>query len=325
MIKNQSKYETEIFLPTIDNLVFNKSIDELARQGSFKNCNIITGYNSDIASLFTLYVYLILGSNSENYIEEAEAFNYEKFMSFLQKLYKYFPFYSQQTDASIINAMVQTYFTASELANITSVSSTELIRRVNRIFSDQQYVCQAYDMARVYSSLAYVYKYQYRLETSLIPAALVEYFGLATHADELDVTFGSVLTDYADFTSDADKQFAQDVLTYWGNFVKYNNPNGLNSSLTRWDPFLGGCSSEYENGKTIVFYNSGYQMQTGFSEHKCIFWNSPILPGVVTTTRATTTTSTMALFNGSQIEKSYNFKIILGMSAILGIFLFEFK
>ena len=280
MIFNQSKFEAEIFLPTIDNIVFSKSIDDLARENAFKKCNIITGFNSDEASLFTLSTYGIIGYDDSKYLDEAKSFNFTKFMTYLNLLYKYFPYYPELSNTAITNSIINQYFKADELNNSGSLSAKELINRLNRIFSDNQYVCNAYDIANVYSKSgqnAYVYKFQYRTPTSQIPSDLVDYFGTATHADELFVTFGYLLTASEKVATGEDKKFTQDILAYWSNFVKFDDPNGIGfSSLTKWQPFLANKSDKDETGRTIVFKNSGNSLQTGFSENKCNFWNSNI-------------------------------------------------
>ena len=278
-ISSQGKFETEIFLPTIDNIVFKKPIDDLAKEGAFKKCNIIAGYNSDEASLFTTGIYGILGPNQDNWIAEAQSYNYQKFMTNLQKVYKFFPYFPLLSNSTQLNSMVKQYFTAAELSNPSSVAGPEYVKRLNRMFSDQQYVCMMYDIARVYSTSgqnAYVYKFQYRHPYSDIKDAFVDLLGVATHGDELIMTPFGMLANIPAIP--ADQRATLDLLTYWSNFVKFDNPNGLaTSSLTRWEPFLAS-NIQFQSGRTIVFRNSGYTIQTGFSDNKCDFWTSYIEP-----------------------------------------------
>ena len=298
---NQSKPVGDIFWPTIDNTVFKKSINDLAKENAFKKCNIITGYNSEEASSVLLSYYHILGNDydwvsrlnslPQYYLERAEEFNYEKFSTLLNLFYKYFPYYSELSSSALINRILNQYFSSTELQNPVSVSSAEYIRRLVRIVSDNQYVCQAYDVAGLYSKSginAYVYKFQYRLPKSRIHDQIVKYFGTATHGDELDVLFWTGRNNRNDYYL---RKISQDLFAYWTNFVKYDDPNGLGASnLTRWHPFLAAGTDRIENGRTIVFNNSGYSIQTGFSENKCDFWNTNTLP-LSTSTRTSTSTS----------------------------------
>ena len=334
MVFNQSKFETEIFLPTIDNIVFNKSIDDLARENAFKKCNIITGFTSEESSVFLVYVYTILGLDPNKAREEIESYNFDKFYSQLQKIYKYFPFYSQLSDTTVLNSIVSQYFTPEELVNNTSISPGEYIRRLVRIFSDNQYVCQAYDIANVYSKSgqnAYVYNFNYLLPRQMWPEFLIEYFGTATHGDELDVTMGGTLSQVAaNLVSDAVKRFSLDIITYWANFVKFDDPNGPPgpTPLIKWAPFLGNRTDNYEYGRTFIFNNLGFRDQIGFTENKCDFWNSKIQNQATSTTTTVTTTSTTRTTttsrpttttkrNSGSINKLNSFIVSLGLVTFL--------
>ena len=138
-------------------------------------------------------------------------------------------------------------------------------------------------MARVYSRSGqnvFVYNFGYRLPTSSVPQGLVEYgFGNATHGDELVVTFGRPLSEYAGVTSEADRAFTRSILTYWTNFMKFDNPNGGVGTAggVGWQAFVANGSASFGDGRTIVFQaGQSARMQTGFSQNKCTFWNAPV-------------------------------------------------
>ena len=162
-------------------------------------------------------------------------------------------------------------------------NNTSYLNTLARLLSDFLFVCPNYNIAETYSrreNNVYVYEFAYRFYTSQIPNDLVTYLGPATHADEIVMTFGFVLSEALDlFTNDAEKRFDMELVKYWTNFVKFDNPNGLtNITGVTWDPFLNPNSNSYQQnslvntGKYISFTNAAIQMKTGYSEHNCDFW-----------------------------------------------------
>lgn len=162
-------------------------------------------------------------------------------------------------------------------------SNTNYLNTLARILSDHAFVCPNYKLAESFSvknNKVYVYNYAYRFFTSLIPSNLVPYLGPATHADELIMTFGFVLSDdLALFTDDKEKLFNLEIVKYWTNFVKYNDPNGINTQTgVIWETFLNSSSKKLDSfvndGKYISFTNDAIQMKKGYASHNCDFWYS---------------------------------------------------
>ena len=75
---------------------------------------------------------------------------------------------------------------------------------------------------------------------------------------------------------------SEKIITYWTNFVKFNNPNYVHKNETEyWEPFVVD-KSQLENitnsGGYLVFENNSIQMVKGYSSHNCIFWNYTASP-----------------------------------------------
>lgn len=270
----EEKYETELYLPVIDGVTFDKDIDELARDNNFKQCDIITGFNSDEFAAFFLSSYNILGNEPSGYVRRAENFDYSDFLSGLRKVFKYYPIYPYLVDEAFLKTIVKKYFTESELRDIGSVN---LVPKLSQIVSDFQYVCQSFQIAEYYSKAgnqAYVYELNYKLHDRGIPEDLNDYFGAATHGDELSITFANILTDDFEHVTETDIKITKEIVNYWTNFVKYNNPN---PSTYSWKPFLDKSMLRIPKdvtkiGRFIEFNNNGVMMKKDYSSHQCRLW-----------------------------------------------------
>ncbi len=279
LINSQGKYEPEIHLPVIDNVVFHKPIFQLTAERAFKKCNIITGYNQNEASLFVIYSYFILGIDPENYLNTAKNFNFEKFYFALSKYIKYFPIYPYQ-DKNLVTRIYQEYFTSSDIININPANIAKvLLGKLSKIASDFQYNCQATQMASIYSRSgfkAYVYNFAYNLSIKGIPEDLTEYFPGPTHGDELLLTFGYPLSEALIYLDDNQRLLTKTIVDYWTNFVKYDDPNGFESGDVLWKHFAEENNSQIQDfsniGRIINFKNNETSMVTGYTENHCDFW-----------------------------------------------------
>lgn len=277
----QEKYETELYLPVVDGIGFDKGIEKLVRDNDFKQCNIITGFNSDEFATFFVSTYNILGDEQSEYIRRARDFDYTNFLAGLRLVFKYYPIYPYVSDESLINTIVKKYFTENDLENIGSVN---LVRKLSQIVSDFQYVCQSFDLAEYYSksgNQAFVYEYNYKQHDRGIPEELNDYFGSATHGDELSMTFADILTDDFEHITKKDIEMAKNIVSYWTNFVKYNNPNppisNNSNPFTSWISFLDKSKPIIPDdvskiGRIIEFNNNGVKMKKGYLSHHCKLW-----------------------------------------------------
>jgi hypothetical protein len=72
------------------------------------------------------------------------------------------------------------------------------------------------------------------------------------------------------------KAFSEKMITFWTNFVKYDDPNGLNrpnmnESKVYWDTFKNKKTGSENN--YLFLKNEGISMASGYSEHNCDLWN----------------------------------------------------
>jgi len=177
----------------IDNHVYYAPLEKLITQSRFKQCSIITGYNSDESATFLVDTYQVLGSNPDKYAEQAEVFDYKAFVKGLQKLFVYWPIYPYSPNQHLLSRIIDRYYLPIAQAG----GSVNFLGLLSRLFSDFQYVCQAYQIADAYAqhqNKVYVYEMSYKLRHTGIPDSLKKYFGATTHGDEVSVMLGNIVS-----------------------------------------------------------------------------------------------------------------------------------
>ena len=206
-------------------------------------------------------------SNTNSLLSIAQNFNMNQLRTSLTEIYQGYPFNNPLTPhPALVDSIITEYFTPQELANPATI---KLISRFSKIMSDHWYNCQAFQLSAIYSRAgnnAFLYNFNYRLPTSNIPAPLSDYFGPATHADELWATFADPVTadGFGDF-SQADRDLTARVVSYWTNFVKFDNPSAV---VSDWLPY---SSTGYETGRYLLMSREGMTMQAGIKH--CQFWD----------------------------------------------------
>ncbi len=268
------------FTPAIDEIVFSQSISELAAKSAFKNCTVMTGYNSEEFSLFALYYYNILQKNSSNFLTEAEKFNSNQFSMALEDVFKYYPIYPKK-DMFMLGKIFHEYLSPSELHSLWTLSPAQLLKELNQIATDYHFACQSYQLASLYSKAgnkAYVYNFDYQLSNSAIPVAVKDFLGKATHGDELTTTFAvALLPESFQMFSQAERDFTQKIVFYWTNFVRFDDPSSISfDSVTTWLPFLNSSAvnetAVHATGRFLLMSNDNLSMKSGFTSHHCKFW-----------------------------------------------------
>lgn len=275
-----SKILFSAYVPVIDNIVFSKPIPELSAEKAFKNCSVMTGYNSDEFALFALFYYDIFRNDSSKFLEEAQNFDSNDFSMALEDIFKYYPIYPYK-DMLMFSSIFHEYLTPSELHSLYTLAPDQLLKKLTQIVSDNYFACQSYQLASLYSGAsnrAFVYDFDYRMTSSAIPESIKGFFGAATHGDELIVTFAGPLNpEYYQTFSQAERDFTQKVVFYWTNFVKYDDPSEVTyDSVTTWLPFtnkkLVQESDIEKTGQFLVMNNDKIAMKAGFTSHHCKFW-----------------------------------------------------
>ena len=75
--------------------------------------------------------------------------------------------------------------------------------------------------------------------------------------------------------SNDEKKFTERFLSYWINFIKYNDPNYSvdDDDLENWKPF-GSKHSSKHSVNYLKFGQDNIELIKGFEDHKCNFWES---------------------------------------------------
>lgn len=173
--------------PTIDDILFNQSMDKIIKLGQVKKCKIITGFNSNE------YVLFLIGSDPLDQVHNYgyTGFHFKQFLYWISKQFFYYPSYPTKPDTNFASSLVDAYFKTTEMAfnYIKPIYTNYFIQ----MLSDFWFVCQSFQIAEVYSkynSNAYVYEFKYRGSNTWLP----KFLGTATHGDELFYTFAGPLS-----------------------------------------------------------------------------------------------------------------------------------
>ena len=83
--------------------------------------------------------------------------------------------------------------------------------------------------------------------------------------------------------SNAEKLYTENLLSYWVNFISYNDPNYMkfNKDLPDWLPFIDkttnlakmNATKKLSTGRYLLFGTTNINMSSGFARHQCDFWN----------------------------------------------------
>lgn len=79
------------------------------------------------------------------------------------------------------------------------------------------------------------------------------------------------------------KQFSEELIHYYSNFIKHDDPNYSDSSsgdFEYWSPLYTDKNFEslsavekMDRGSYLWMQKNNFSMQIGFANHKCDFWN----------------------------------------------------
>lgn len=119
---------TTTYFFVIDEIVFPKSIKELAKEQAFKKCNIITGFNTEEYAFFTPFFGLFPLENPSVWEKIAKSVDFEKFSQMI-------PFMHQgviQKNENFLETVMNEYFTEIELKNpnLTTINYFNYLNKI---------------------------------------------------------------------------------------------------------------------------------------------------------------------------------------------------
>ncbi len=168
-----------------------------------------------------------------------------------------------------------------------------LFHSLSQIVAGQEFQCPAIKFLNVYSQYddmasTYMYLYSHRISTTPWPT----WYGVV-HADELAMTLGQPISNrpyssaintnpwLAPRTGYAkdEKLLAQEIMIYLANFIKFNNPNMINSTHLlqnkHWPKYNShSISFRTTDNYYLMFRANGSRVQKNFETDKCHFWNN---------------------------------------------------
>ena len=284
-----SSTSVTVFPLVLNNVTFAQSINQALIKGAFKKCKIITGFTSDEYGFFIANTGA-LGADPSQWEQNARAINSSQAFDFLDLFFYFYPSYPERSGSNLTQNIIEEYFPKEN----SSGQQIAYVSYLSQIASDFIFVCQSFEMAEAYAKSkldAYVYSYNHRISSTIFPEVLG-----VVHTDELAMVFAETLSSkippiltpdnfwssiYNNYSS-TEKRFNEEFLTYWTSFIKYDDPNYLIvGESKKWRPFVNSsinlnkldAVSKMNAGSFIAFKADNIKMNTGFSSHKCAFWN----------------------------------------------------
>lgn len=219
------------FVPVIDGYFFPDSPRNLLDKGLFKKASILLGANMNEGNIF-----ISLPAYANYSVEPIVSDSLLKEYINLTFQYK-MPYTGETFSADQVNAIIKKY---SACANKPELNAFNLDQAVGT----PQFTCPVVEFANYYArSGAYVYLYYF---TWISPTRgyYPHWFG-STHSSEIAYTFGQPLNSSYGYPAN-EVAFAKKLVNYWANFVKYGNPNGV-------DSFFGSIIKEVWSFFTNIF------------------------------------------------------------------------
>ncbi len=224
--------------------MFDQEPKILFKNGHFKKCNILTGFNN--YEEISLAEYEIF-----DYIQDIKKGDLNALKNALKL--------RLTADDAIINKIIDFYFQQS------NSNKNDLYLSFINMITDYQYKCPTYQLAEYYSlhnQNAFVYVYGHKLSKSTNDPAVDG----ASHAEELSIVFAETSKDTSIYTEE-EKEFSEQLVNYWAGFI-------VNSKPYEWKIF------NYENSssslRNILFLKSKNIANHVYSidEPICNFWNN---------------------------------------------------
>jgi carboxylesterase type B len=311
------------FVPVIDGKVIKDQPINLLRNGQFKKCPILNGFTTDEGTSFIAFTGILGLSNQQ--IKKPYSINHRTLQNFLKDYFKFYPnlkshhhnYHESNTkyrNNLITDSILHDYTKIVDQQtqeNLTSpLIKPNYFNTLGKIIGDEMFTCPGYDFANYlakFNSTVYMYLFAHRISSTPWP----RWFG-ATHGDELAFTFAHPIVQrqpiydpdyhYEDKTSvnpwshpnhrylNSEKQLTIEIITYWSNFAKYNDPNGKEEKLKHWPPYtlfeqnfdqsfnassnISNMTNLHDSGRYMILKTNGTKVSRGYSLEICQLWNS---------------------------------------------------
>jgi len=227
--------------PSVDGYFMTDYPFNLLKKGEFKKCPVITGSVSHEGNSH-------INAYPANVNSLNDTLDYQDFRSLIKTYFYYYPMYPNVAKDAVLNKIVDVY----------SNSNQSLIaQRIGESVGDFSYLCPSKELSDYYSF--YQQKvFTYYFNTFNLPA---EWYGCG-HGCEGKFIFGSLNS-----TDENAKTLSKIMMTYWGNFIKNNDPNidENNNNLTwsTYKPF----DKAYMN-----FDKTDLKVKYDLKSEDCLFW-----------------------------------------------------
>ncbi|CAL8104904.1 unnamed protein product [Calicophoron daubneyi] len=161
--------------------------------------------------------------------------------------------------------------------NVVRLTGEEVMRRMDDLLGDLEFKCPTLQFAELASAVpgtnVYVYSFERRTEATTMP----EWLGVM-HGYEIEYVFGMPFSEkfkreYYTFSS-AEQEISKKIMTYWGNFAKYGNPNQNDDStvnLVRW-PLFKPAAERNSTDDDYLILDTVFRSDKGLRLDGCRFW-----------------------------------------------------
>lgn len=270
------------YFPTvIDNVVLNDEPKLLFERNEFKNCSILTGFNANEGSIIIDLI--------NHKINKMPIIDLPNLIDILKQYYFFYPNYPNKLNRLTLDAIMFEYtnrMSSRKNSNLLFTLSN-YYRTLNILISHESVVCDVLKLANIYSRLknsVYVYTYNHRIKTSPWASA----YGVVS-GDEIAMTFAHVLgirtndslISYNPWIrsdnvySFSEINFANKILQYWSNFIRYDDPNVIDEESFKLVMWYDYNSKTFKPGnKKVLELNSrNINIVSNYASEKCEFWN----------------------------------------------------
>jgi carboxylesterase type B len=206
---------------------FTESVKESFERGHFKkDVKLINGYTHDEGGYFIHDDYF--GPQPYNF-----TLNSTQFTHFIDKTYYYFPTFPSVSTEGLRNSIL-----------VQSVDENKsLLERLVKVLSENIYICPSVDFTTFYSQFSNTYRFSFDYRWILTSRPPV--FGVE-HGKDQPMWSGAALSPSITCLDD-ERRFSLQLIKYWTNFVKYDDPN-LNDPNDQqpnptWPPYSRGSNT----------------------------------------------------------------------------------